>query len=175
MLFRANWRRRRCADAVRRLFFHKTMRFDYYHAGDSRSEEYFFDALKEGGEWAGSKVSLVDTTGYGNQFFRIVHNGVWLEVLIPAASARFSTSGRVRPKPTAWPLPASRIVCSPIPNVRAGSRFSPATAKGVSRAFQPDKYRPRFLFYRAVHAPLRDVRGDVFRQFGAACGHRPAA
>ena len=28
-------------------FFDKTMRFDYYHAGDSRSEEYFFDALKE--------------------------------------------------------------------------------------------------------------------------------
>ena len=26
-------------------FFDKTMRFDYYHAGDSRSEEYFFDAL----------------------------------------------------------------------------------------------------------------------------------
>lgn len=53
-------------------FFDKTMRFDYYHAGDSRSEEYFFDALKEEPYWAGSKVSLVDTTGYGNQFFRIV-------------------------------------------------------------------------------------------------------
>ena len=37
-------------------FFDKTMRFDYYHAGDSRSEEYFFDALKEEPYWAGSKV-----------------------------------------------------------------------------------------------------------------------
>ena len=27
-------------------FLEETMRFDYYHSGDSRSEEYFFDALK---------------------------------------------------------------------------------------------------------------------------------
>lgn len=56
------------------------MRFDYYHAGDSRSEEYFFDALKEEPYWAGSKVSLVDTTGYGNQFFRIVDRASGREI-----------------------------------------------------------------------------------------------
>lgn len=61
-------------------FFDKTMRFDYYHAGDSRSEEYFFDALKEEPYWAGSKVSLVDTTGYGNQFFRIVDRASGREI-----------------------------------------------------------------------------------------------
>ena len=48
------------------------MRLDYYHSGDSRSEAYFFDALKAEPYWAGSHVSLLDTTGYGNQFFRIV-------------------------------------------------------------------------------------------------------
>ena len=53
-------------------FLEETMRFDYYHSGDSRSEEYFFDALKAEPYWAGSHVSLLDTTGYGNQFFRIV-------------------------------------------------------------------------------------------------------
>ena len=26
-------------------FFDKTMRFDYYHAGDSRSEEYFLSLI----------------------------------------------------------------------------------------------------------------------------------
>lgn len=61
-------------------FFDKTMRFDYYHAGDSRSEEYFFDALKEEPYWAGSKVSLVDTTGYGNQFFRIMDRASGREI-----------------------------------------------------------------------------------------------
>ena len=53
-------------------FLEETMRFDYYHSGDSRSEENFFDALKAEPYWAGSHVSLLDTTGYGNQFFRIV-------------------------------------------------------------------------------------------------------
>ena len=54
-------------------FFHdKTMRFDYMHCGDSGSEHYYFDELREEPHWAGSKRSLVDTTGYGNQFFRIV-------------------------------------------------------------------------------------------------------
>ena len=41
-------------------FLEETMRFDYYHSGDSRSEEYFFDALKADPYWAGSHVSLLD-------------------------------------------------------------------------------------------------------------------
>ena len=106
-------------------FFDKTMRFDYYHAGDSRSEEYFFDALKEEPYWAGSKVSLVDTTGYGNQFFRIVDR---------ASGREIYSRGRARPRPTACAAPILNRWCSPIPNVRAGSRFLPATAKGVSRS-----------------------------------------
>ena len=30
-----------------RYFLDKTLRFDYYHCGDSRNQEYFFDELKE--------------------------------------------------------------------------------------------------------------------------------
>ena len=41
-----------------RYFLDKTLRFDYYHCGDSRNQEYFFDELKEEPYWAGSKVSL---------------------------------------------------------------------------------------------------------------------
>ena len=48
-----------------RYFLDKTLRFDYYHCGDSRNQEYFFDELKEEPYWAGSKVSLLDDTGYG--------------------------------------------------------------------------------------------------------------
>jgi hypothetical protein len=49
-----------------------TMRFDYYHAGDARSEEYFFSDLHREPFWAGSHVSLIDDKGYGNQMFRVV-------------------------------------------------------------------------------------------------------
>lgn len=61
------------ASAQFEQYFHdKTLRFDFYHCGDSGSQEYFFDELVEEPYWAGSKVSLIDNTGYGNQMFKIV-------------------------------------------------------------------------------------------------------
>jgi len=48
------------------------MRFDYYHAGDHTSEYYYFSKLKEEPFHAGSKVSLIDRNGYGNQMFKII-------------------------------------------------------------------------------------------------------
>ena len=54
------------------FFFDRTMRFDFYHGGNHQSEHYTFDCLKAEPYWAGSKRSLVDTTGLGNQLFRIV-------------------------------------------------------------------------------------------------------
>ncbi len=53
-------------------FFDRTMRFDYQHAGDHATENYFFNGLKAEPYWGGSKHSLLDTTNLGNQFFRIV-------------------------------------------------------------------------------------------------------
>ena len=55
-----------------RHFENRTMRFDYYHCGDAHSEEYFFDELRAEPYWAGSHVTLVDTTNYGNHLFRII-------------------------------------------------------------------------------------------------------
>ena len=55
-----------------KYFREKTLSFDFYHCGDNRTECYYFDELIEEPYWAGSKVSLVDTTGYGNQMFKIV-------------------------------------------------------------------------------------------------------
>lgn len=55
-----------------RYFQDKTMRFDFYHCGNQSSEEYFFDELIEEPYWGGSKTSLIDDTGYGNQLFKIL-------------------------------------------------------------------------------------------------------
>lgn len=52
-------------------FENKTMRFDFYHCGDRESEEYFLDEVIEEPYWAGSRISLTDTSGYGNQLFKI--------------------------------------------------------------------------------------------------------
>ena len=49
-----------------------TMRFDFHHAGDSKQEFYYFDKVIREGEWAGSKVSLINPFDYGEQHFRII-------------------------------------------------------------------------------------------------------
>ena len=55
-----------------KYFTGETLRFDFQHAGNSAEENYFFDGMKSQGEWAGSKKSLINPFGYGEQMFRIV-------------------------------------------------------------------------------------------------------
>ncbi len=55
-----------------KYFTGQTLRFDFQHAGNSTEEFYFFDRLKCEGEWAGSKKSLINPFGYGEQLFRII-------------------------------------------------------------------------------------------------------
>ena len=54
------------------FFTDGTMRFDFHHAGDSKEEFYYFDKVIREGEWAGSKVSLINPFDYGEQHFRII-------------------------------------------------------------------------------------------------------
>lgn len=54
-----------------KFFYPKTMRYDYYHAGDSKTELFFFSKLVEEPYWAGSKTQLIDKLEYGNHFFKI--------------------------------------------------------------------------------------------------------
>lgn len=61
-------------------FLDKTLRFDYYHCGNHNTQEYFFDELKEEPYWAGSRVSLIDTNGYGNQLFKIIDKASGREI-----------------------------------------------------------------------------------------------
>ena len=55
-----------------RWFEPRTMRFDYYHAGNAGTEEYYFAQVREEAHWGGSRVSLIDEKEYGNQFFKII-------------------------------------------------------------------------------------------------------
>lgn len=53
-------------------FTDRTMRYDFHHAGNSGNEYYYFDKLIREGEWAGSRVSLINPFDYGEQHFRII-------------------------------------------------------------------------------------------------------
>lgn len=55
-----------------KYFTGNTMRFDFKHAGNNTEETYHYDCMKIEGEWAGSKKSLINPFGYGEQLFRII-------------------------------------------------------------------------------------------------------
>lgn len=52
-------------------FLHKTMRFDYFHAGSATSEYFFVDEVIEEPYWAGNKNYLIETRNVGNHFFKV--------------------------------------------------------------------------------------------------------
>lgn len=55
-----------------RYFTGNTMRFDFHHAGNDKSEEYHFDRIIREGCWAGSESALINPFDYGEQMFRII-------------------------------------------------------------------------------------------------------
>lgn len=63
-----------------KYFQDKTMRFDFYHCGNQNTQTYFFDELIEEPYWAGSKVSLIDNTGYGVQMVKILDSATGKEI-----------------------------------------------------------------------------------------------
>lgn len=112
-----------------RYFLDKTLRFDYYHCGDSRNQEYFFDELKEEPYWAGSKVSLLDDTGYGVNCLKFFDKSQWLKRFIPEAIVHCSMSGKQLPEAQTVRKAMPESVVFPYPKKRYGSRSMPVTGK----------------------------------------------
>lgn len=53
-------------------FTTKSMRFDYYHAGNAEDDYYFLDEVIEEPFWGGNKNYLVDDRNMGNQQFKVI-------------------------------------------------------------------------------------------------------
>lgn len=55
-------------------FLNKTMRIDMYITGNYLEEVITLDEVIVEGEWAGSKINLIDYTGYGCEQLRVYHS-----------------------------------------------------------------------------------------------------
>jgi hypothetical protein len=53
------------------FFVDKTMRIDYYHIGDAKSESITLDKVYQYGSWGGSLKNLVDNFNNGKYYFKI--------------------------------------------------------------------------------------------------------
>lgn len=52
-------------------FTSKTIRVDYFHTGNSKSEIFSLDQVYEAQNWAGSRINLIDTLNLGKYFFKV--------------------------------------------------------------------------------------------------------
>ncbi len=54
-----------------KYFSNKTLRLDFYHSGNSKTESITFDELIEEPFWGGSKTNLIDTFYFGNYYLKV--------------------------------------------------------------------------------------------------------
>ena len=52
------------------VFYNRTLRIDYSHAGDKTSESWFVEEIKTEPFWGGTHTKLIDTLMYGKYFFK---------------------------------------------------------------------------------------------------------
>jgi len=55
-----------------KFFEDRTMRVDYFHAGDSSDDTYYIDEIIAEPFWGGSKVNLIDETNFGKYLVKII-------------------------------------------------------------------------------------------------------
>ncbi|MEG0795890.1 MAG: M64 family metallopeptidase [Odoribacter sp.] len=127
-----------------KYFFDKTMRFDYYHCGNQKEQTYFFDELKEEPYWAGSKISLLDTTGYGVQLFKIRDKATGKEIYSRGfctlfnewqTTAEAQTIQKAMPEAVIFPYPKNAVTIEIYARNRAG-----VFEKKFQQDIQPDSY-----------------------------------
>lgn len=55
-----------------KFFEDRTMRVDYFHAGDSSDDTYYIDEIIAEPFWGGSKVNLIDETNFGKYLVKVI-------------------------------------------------------------------------------------------------------
>ena len=100
-------------------FLPKTMRLDYYHAGDAKTEHFFFDELIEEPYWAGNKHYLVDERNVGNHQFRVLDKATGKVIYQRGFNTLFNewqctpeakTTQRAMPEGITFPYPKADVV-----------------------------------------------------------------
>jgi len=55
-----------------KYFENKSMRVDYFHAGNNKTDNYFIDEVIAEPYWGGSKVNLIDETNFGKYLVKVL-------------------------------------------------------------------------------------------------------
>ena len=100
-------------------FTPKTMRLDYYHAGDAKSEHFFVDEVIEEPYWAGNKNYLVDERTMGNHIFKVLDKASGKVIYSRGYSTLFNewqatpeakTTSKAMPEGVTFPYPKNDVI-----------------------------------------------------------------
>ncbi len=100
-------------------FVEKTMRFDYYHAGNATTEHFFFDEVIVEPHWGGNKNYLVEEREIGNHMFRVLDKATGKLIYSRGYSTLFNewqatpeakTIDRAMPEGVTFPYPKNDVI-----------------------------------------------------------------
>ena len=114
-------------------FMEKTMRFDFYHAGNAQTENFYFDEIIEEPYWAGNKRYLVDDREMGNQMFKVIDKASGKVIYSRGYSTLFSewqatpeakTTSKAMPEGVVFPYPKNDVIIEFYSRSNSTGKFS---------------------------------------------------
>ncbi len=153
-----------------KYFQPKTMRFDYYHCGNHAEEEYYFDELKEEPYWGGSRHSLIDTTGFGNQFFKIIDQASNKEIYSRGFCTLFNewqtteeakTIRKAMPESVVFPFPKKPVRLEIYARNRKGKLEKKWTQNIDPQSYFIRKFIPRYETMEIAYSGNPSKRVDI--------------
>ena len=114
-------------------FMEKTMRFDFYHAGNAQTENFYFDEIIEEPYWAGNKRYLVDDREMGNQMFKVIDKASGKVIYSRGYSTLFSewqatpeakTTSKAMPEGVVFPYPKTDVTIEFYSRSNSTGKFS---------------------------------------------------
>lgn len=152
-------------------FEDKAMRFDFMHAGDKNTEEYFFVGVTEEPIWGGSRTQLVDTDDYGVQMVKVVDFATGKVLYSKGYCTLFNewldteeaaTTRRSYPESIQFPFPKNKVIVE----IYSRSKKDNTFVKKFSQAVDPSSYTvsrrsPKYktfdIQYNGHHAQKVDI------------------
>lgn len=126
-------------------FENKAMRFDFMHAGDKTTEEYFFVGVTEEPYWGGSCIQLIDADSYGVQMVKVVDYDTQKVIFSKGYCTLFnewldteeaSTMRRSYPESIQFPFPKKKVIVE----IYSRSKKSDQFVKKFSQVVDPSAY-----------------------------------
>lgn len=112
------------------FFYPKTLRIDYFHAGNNRTDTYYLDEVKIEPFWGGSPTNLIDTFGYGQYYTRVFDLSTEIEIYSRGFSTLFG-EWQTTEEASKTQKSFSETVTIPLPKNDARIEFYTRNKKGI--------------------------------------------